>query len=357
MTRLFKHYHPPGTPPGTLTREERPTEQPPRISIVSYDREHFEETEDATPDQCEGILSKPATTWVHVSGHSPVAQLHALGRHLQLHSLALEDVVNTVQRPKLEAFDEQLFVIMNLPVLEHGTLRPEQFSLFVMENCIVSFHDGSPDFLAPVYKRLRSAASLLRKNGRDALLYALLDLVIDHGFPVMEAVGDAIEQLEEDILQNPDAQCLEDMHRIRRELVGLRRTLWPQREVLSRLIADSDMGISDSTKIYLRDCYDHTIQIMDIIESCRDTVASLLDIYLSRVSNRLNETMRVLTVISTIFIPPTFLASIYGMNFDRDASPWNMPELGWHYGYPMVWGMMIATIIGMLFYFRRRNWF
>lgn len=357
MARHFKHYHPPGTPPGTLTRHRHRKAKEPQVVVVDYDGEQLETVADATPEDCRQSLAGAANTWIHVAGHPEVEQLQALGSQLNLHALALEDVLNTVQRPKIETFDKQLFIVANLPSLSHGRVRHEQVSLFLMENCIVSFYEGSTGLFDPIRKRLEKRGSLLRRGGVDALLYAILDLVIDHGFPVLEAIGEQLEQLEDTLLDCPEKRCLDSLHVIRRELVALRRMLWPQREVLGHLLAESEALIGEPVKVYLRDCYDHTIQVMDLIESYRDTGASLLDIYLSGVSNRLNETMRVLTIIATIFIPPTFLASIYGMNFDRGASPWNMPELGWGFGYPFAWALMLATVIAMLVYFKRRNWF
>ena len=357
MADLIKRYHPPGTPPGTLVKRERRKPVPPRIAVIDYDETRLEEISEATPEQCEQYLARPTTTWVHVSGHPEVEQLHELGKRLHLHPLALEDVVNTGQRPKTETFDGQLFVVASLPVAAAKTIRTEQVSLFVSDNCLVSFHEGAQDPFEPVRKRLRNGVGWLRARKADALLYALLDLVIDHGFPVLEALGEQVERLEDAILRAPDRHCLNALHHIRRELVTLRRMLWPQREVLNGLMGDGHGLIAESTKIYLRDCYDHTIQIMDLIETYRDMATSLLDIYLSGVSNRLNETMRVLTVIATVFIPPTFLASIYGMNFDRSASRWNMPELGWSLGYPMLWLLIVATALGMVLYFKRKKWF
>jgi magnesium transporter len=357
MADLIKRYHPPGTPPGTLIKRARRKPVPPRIAVIDYDETHFEEIAEATPAQCEHYLTSPTTTWVHVSGHPEVEQLHELGRRLHLHPLALEDVVNTGQRPKTETFDGQLFVVVSLPVALGKTMRTEQISLFLADNFVVSFYEGEQDPFEPVRQRLRNGVGWLRARKADALLYALLDLVIDHGFPVLEALGEQVERLEDSILRSADRQSLNALHQIKRELLTLRRMLWPQREVLNGLMAEGHGLIAESTKIYLRDCYDHTIQIMDLIETYRDMSASMLDIYLSSVSNRLNETMRVLTVIATVFIPPTFLASIYGMNFDRSASPWSMPELGWHYGYPLVWLVMLATMIGMVFYFKSKGWF
>lgn len=357
MDRHFKRYHPPGTPPGTLKRRGLKKAVPPQIVVVDYDTDRADVLAGATPEQCEQYLAGAGTTWVDISGHPDVEQLRELGSRLDLHPLALEDVVNTVQRPKIETFGDQLFIVANLASLSHGKLRSQQVSLFLGKNGIISFHDESADLFAPLRDRLQVENSMLRRGGADVLLYAILDLIIDHGFPVLESLGEQLEQLEDDILKNPDKGCLDTLHIIRRELVALRRNLWPQREVLGHLMAEKEELIGDPVKVYLRDCYDHTIQIMDLIEAYRDNGASLLDIYLSGVSNRLNETMRVLTVIATIFIPPTFLASIYGMNFDRKASHWNMPELGWAFGYPMAWALMLTTVVGMLIYFKRRNWF
>ncbi len=357
MADLIKRYHPPGTPPGTLTRRERRKPTATRIALVSYDESRLEEFDDATPAQCARYRGLPSTTWIHVSGHPEVEQLRELGQLLGLHPLALEDVFNTGQRPKTEWFDDQLFVIVSLPVAKERSVRTEQFSVFLADNLVVSFHESAVEVIEPVRQRLREHGSWLRGRKADALLYALLDLVIDHGFPVLEQLGEQIEILEAEILRSSGPHSLNTLHRLKRNLLTLRRMLWPQREVLNRLMAEGRTLVSAPTKIYLRDCYDHTIQIMDLIETYRDMAASLLDVYLSSVSNRLNETMRVLTVIATIFIPPTFFASVYGMNFDRGASAWNMPELGWAYGYPALWAVMLATMVGLLVYFKRKRWF
>ena len=294
---------------------------------------------------------------MHVSGVVEVDQLRELGAALGLHALALEDVHNTGQRPKVDAYDGQLFVVAALPEATDRTIRTEQISLFLKDGLVVSFYEGRLDPFDAVRKRLREDTSWLRNRRGDALLYALLDIVIDHGFPVLESMGEQIEALESEILRRPDQRDLDALHRIKRKLLTLRRMLWPQREVLNGLMTESRGLVTEPTKIYLRDCYDHTIQIMDLIETYRDMTANMLDVYLSSLSNRTNETMRVLTVIATLFIPPTFLASIYGMNFDRAAGKWNMPELGWPYGYPLLWLVMLAIMGGLLIYFKRKKWF
>jgi magnesium transporter len=359
MDKLMKRYHPPGTPPGTLIRRrERRKPAPPRILLVDYDAAQLNQVEDPTPAQYAQARERLSTvTWVHVAGHPDVEHLQQLGTALGLHALALEDVLNTGQRPKTERFDGQLFVIASLPVTEGNAVRTEQVSLFLADRLVVSFHEGAGEIFEPVRQRLRDGVGWLRDRKADALLYALIDLVIDHGFPVLEQLGEQIDALETEILRAADRQSLRTLHRMKRALLTLRRMLWPQREVLNGLLAEHQGLVGEGTKVYLRDCYDHTMQIMDLIETYRDMTASLLDIYLSSVSVRLNETMRVLTVIATIFIPPTFLASVYGMNFDRNAGPWNMPELAWAYGYPALWVAMLLTMLGMLAYFKRKKWF
>jgi magnesium transporter len=357
MANMMKRYHPPGTPPGTLVKRERRKSLPSRIDVITYDETRLEAFDDATAQQCASYLAGPAATWIHVGGHPDAEQLRELGEVLGLHPLALEDVLNTGQRPKTESFDSQLFVIASLPVTVDQVIKTEQVSLFLTQNVLVSFYDGPLDPFEPVRKRLREGVGWLRGRKADALLYALLDLVIDHGFPVLEGLGEQIDALETEILRSASRRSFATLHQVKRNLLTLRRMLWPQREVLNGLMAEGHGLVSEPTKPYLRDCYDHTIQIMDLIETYRDMTASLLDIYLSSVNVRLNETMRVLTVIATIFIPPTFLASVYGMNFDRSAGPWNMPELGWAYGYATLWAVMLIAMLGMLFFFKRRKWF
>jgi magnesium transporter len=351
-----KRYHPPGTAPGTLAEPTTRELTPVRIRLVDYSREKCVVYEDTAAEECIDYLARDSVTWVHVQGHPPSDMLRTLGESFHLHPLAMEDVLNTGQRPKIEPFDHQLFLIMSLPLLQQGTVITRQISLFANKSYIVSFCDGPEDPFMPLVRRIQSASSYLRRHGADYLLYAILDLVIDQGFPVLESFGLQLEDLEDDIIESADRDLLGRIHTVKRELILLRRMIWPQREVVTQLLRDGDGFISDVTRIYLRDCYDHSIQIMDLLETYRDMAGSLLDIYLSRVSNRLNETMRVLAVISTIFIPMTFVTGVYGMNFDR-SKPWNLPELGWAYGYPMFWFVMLCIAIGMVSYFKRKGWF
>jgi magnesium transporter len=327
--------------------------------LIDYTASEFREKSLDAFDEFRPSLQTDNVTWLHVQGDVDADTLHQLGQLFGLHRLALEDVITTGERPKVDEYDGQQFVVMAHPLVDEGgeNASVRQVSLFLGRNFVISFHTGGEDPFEPVRKRLRDSAGRIRERAADYLLYALIDLVIDDGFPVLEWLGDEIETLEEEMLEMPTSANLRRLYKIKRTLVELRRALWPQREVVSRLAREDNTLVSEGTKIYFRDCYDHTIQIMDLIESYRDMANGLLDVYLSTVSYRLNEIMRVLTVIATIFIPLTFIVGLYGMNFINAKSPWAMPELRWYYGYPLVWLLMIVIAGGMLVYFRRRKWF
>jgi magnesium transporter len=359
MDYFSKRYHPPGTSPGTLHYDRKAAATPLRLSVIDYTDTEFTERELATAEESREYLERPTLTWIHVQGDAEAETMRQLGAYFGLHPLALEDVINTGQRPKVEDYDEQLFMVLAHPVRQAATgeVRMQQVSVFAGRNFLISFHPGGSDPFEPVRRRLRNNAGRIRGRGVDYLLYALLDLTIDEGFPVLELLGDDIEQVEDQLLAKPTRDLLPRLHRLKRTLLILRRMLWPQREVVNKLLRDESGIIGDETQVYYRDCYDHTIQIMDLLETYRDVITGLVDIYLSSVSYRLNEIMRVLTVIATIFIPLTFIVGVYGMNFQNSDSPWAMPELRWYYGYPLVWLLMIGIVIGMLTYFRRRKWF
>jgi len=357
MSLFTKHYHPPGTAPGTLHKPPSPEQKPARLHVIDYGPDHFEERDGLSPAECRAYLDRDTVTWIHVQGHVGAELLGELGELFGLHMLALEDVVNTGQRPKVDAYDAQIFVVMSRPVMKDEGVHTDQVSLFLGERFVVSFVAGSAEPFEPVRTRLRPEGSRMRERGADYLLYTLLDLVVDEGFPLLEAIGEQVEEIELDLLENPVPKTLARIHRLKRDLLLLRRMLWPQREVANSLARDEQFLVKPETRPYLRDCYDHTIQVMDLIETYRDMAAGMLDVYLSSASNRLNEVMRVLTVIATVFIPPTFIVGVYGMNFDRRAGPWNMPELGWPYGYLFAWVVILGLIVGMLAFFKRRKWF
>lgn len=359
MAYFTKRYHPPGTSPGTLAQHEYILRTPLKILLSDYTDFDYHEQTLLSPEECKIYLEKETITWIHFQGDVEPETMHELGEIFDLHHLALEDVINTGQRPKIDEYEENLFIVISYPIfdLENKNLTLEQISLFIGSNYVISFHPGDIDIFEPVRLRLRNHTGRIRSRGSDYLTYALIDMVIDEGYPVLEWLGDEIEQLEDELLEAPTNNSLHKLHQIKRTLILLRRMLWPQRDVLSRLVRNDNILISENNRFYFNDCYDHTIQIMELNETYRDMVTGLMEIYLSKVSFRLNEIMRVLTVIATIFIPLTFIVGLYGMNFSNDNSPWAMPELRWYYGYPIVWGVMIGVVAGMLFYFKKKKWF
>ena len=362
MALFTKRYHEPGTLPGTLV--ETVCEAPLSITLVEFTDETFEEriisspSECVSPAECREYIDSPSRTWIHVQGCVPPDTLRQLGELFGLHMLALEDVLNTGQRTKLEEYENQLFLVMHLPVRLGQGIEAQQVSFFLGRNYLISFHAGAQDPFAPVRARLRQHAGRVRQRGTDFLLYTLVDLVVDQGFPLLEEFGEDIETIEDALLGKPDQTALQGIHRARRELLMLRRLIWPQSEVLRQLLHEDYSCIEDKTKLFLRDCHDHALHILELLESYREMTSVMLEAYLSSASNRLNEVMRVLTVIATIFMPLTFIVGVYGMNFSvNTTSPWAMPELRWDYGYPVVWLAMVVAFGGMLVYFKRKKWF
>jgi magnesium transporter len=351
-----KRYHPAGTPPGTLSSTPHDSAAPQRLHLLNYTAAEISVQADVAAADCGAYLGSDSVTWVHVEGRPTEDVLKQLAASFRLHELALEDVLNTGQRPKVEPFEDQHFVVASLPVTVEDRVQVYQASFFLGKTFVVSFCEADFSPFESIQKRLQLGGARIRARGADFLLYSLLDVVIDQGFPVLEYFGSQLEDLEERILEGGDRATLEQIHTVKRELILLRRMLWPQRDLVNQLLRDDHPLVRDDTGIYLRDCYDHTIQVMDLLETYRDMTSSMLDIYLSSVSNRMNDIMRVLTVISTIFIPLTFVVGVYGMNFDRSAGPWSMPELGMAYAYPIVWLIMIAVAVVMLLFFRRRGW-
>ncbi|UZJ45440.1 magnesium/cobalt transporter CorA [Marinimicrobium sp. C6131] len=356
MAYFSKHYHDPGTEPGTLVAKSEPG-QPPSLHLIDYTNDHLEEVRLENATDCREYLSRDTKTWVQVNGQVDPETLRNLGELFDLHDLALEDVLNTGQRPKLELYDDRLFLIAAMPLYNGESLEIVQISLFVGKNYLLCLCPLDEDPFEAVRQRMR------RPNNRqflsreiDYLLYALLDLVIDSGFPVLEQLGYQLEDLETDLLENPSQRTLAGIHGLKLELLVLRRVLWPQRELLTSLMRAEDPLIHANTHVYFRDCHDHSVQIIELLESFREMATSMLEIYLSSVSQRTNETMRVLTIIATIFIPLTFVVGVYGMNFENPGSPWAMPELRWYFGYPMVWIVMIVITAGLIWLFRRRGW-
>jgi magnesium transporter len=354
-TRLFpiRRQTVPGSAPGTMIA---PAESPsPIIDVIAYGPATFVEQKDVTPEAIAAIRRESDVTWVNVSGLGDVGLIERIGEIFNLHKLAMEDVVNLHQRPKAEEFDDHIFLVTRIfrSAEDFGT---EQLCVFLGSDYVLSFQERPGDCFEPLRQRIRNGKGRIRATGADYLCYALLDAVVDDYFPVLEHCGEALESLEDEVVSLPDSHHITRLHEMKRELLAMRRAIWPHREMINSVIRDENPLVSAETRLYLRDVYDHTLQLMDIIETYRETATGLVDVYMSSVSMKLNETMKVLTVIATIFIPLGFVASLYGMNFDRSVSAWNMPELGWRFGYPFALALMALMVAAMLFYFRRKGW-
>ncbi len=353
--RFLKRRHAPGTAPGTLPEAVAPA-VPSRARLTEYGLDVLAESELARPEEMDEA-AVAETCWLDIEGLD-VGMIGDLGARLDVHPLALEDVVNVGQRPKVDEYEDFLFVVLEHFFFSDGadTLAREQVSVVLQKGLVLSVREHRSDLFEPVHERLRSGKARIRGGGAGYLAYALIDTVVDNLLPVLESVGERIEDLEGSILENPTRDDVAALHVIKRDLLMLRRSAWPLRDMLNQLLrSDTDL-INDETRLYVRDAVDHAALALDIVETYREMVSSLMDLYLSSVSNRMNEVMKVLTIIATIFIPLGFIAGLYGMNFDPSASPYNMPELGWYWGYPVALLLMAVVAIGLLLFFRRRGW-
>lgn len=341
-----------GLAPGTLVHIGERKAETSKITLIDYDENQFQENEVKEIGECFVFKEKPTVTWINVDGLHQVEILEKLGECYGLHPLVLEDILNTDQRPKMEDYGEYLYVVLrDLDYSdESNEIETEQISLIVGSNFVFSFQEREGDAFDPIRDRIRNNKGRIRKMGADYLAYALLDSIVDNYFIILEKLGERIEWLEEKLVAHPTDETLQSLHHLKRELLFLRKGVWPLREVISGLERVESSLINEPTRLYLRDVYDHTIQAIDTIETYRDMVSGMLDIYLSSVSNRLNSVMKVLTIIATIFMPLTFLAGIYGMNFKY------MPELEWRWSYPLVWLIMVGIGVSMLVYFKKKKW-
>jgi magnesium transporter len=341
-----------GMPPGSLVHIGDTPTAAVSIELIGYDSATIEEQRFANVDDCLLHLERPGITWVNVEGVHDVEIIRHLGERFKMHPLVLEDIVNTVQRPKIEDYNDYLFVVLRmLRPTGGGEFTSEQLSIILGPRHLFTFQEGiQGDVFDTVRERLRNGKGKARGMGADYLAYALIDAIVDSYFSVLEDLGERIVNLEEDLTLSPDPGTLHEINNIKKEIIFLRKAVWPLREAVSFLErGDSDL-LSDSTRLYFRDVYDHTVQVIDTVETYRDLLSGMLDLYLSSISNRINEVMKFLTVIGTIFMPLTFLVGVYGMNFKH------MPELEWRSGYFMLWGFMIVLSIAMIIYFRRKRW-
>jgi magnesium transporter len=341
-----------GLPPGTLVHVgEKKTEEV-RIRLIDYDEEHFQEREIETVEECFPFKDKPTITWINIDGLHQIDVIEKLGIHFDIHPLVLEDIMHTGQRPKAEDFEEYIFVVLKMLYYKgkDDQIKAEQISLVLGSNFLISFQEQEGDVFSAVRDRIRNGKGRIRKTGSDYLAYALMDIIVDQYFVVLERFEEKIESIEEQLLSNPARQILDSIHAMKRDMIFFRKLVWPLREVVGGLARGESSLISQPTEIYLRDVYDHTIQVIDTIESLRDVLSGMLDIYLSTISNKMNEVMKVLTIMATIFIPLTFIAGVYGMNFKY------MPELEWHWAYFAALSVMVGVAVLMVWYFKSKRW-
>lgn len=341
-----------GLSPGTLIHIGRPKAGSTSINQIEYTGDHFVERQISSLVNCTLQTAPPATTWINVDGLAQVDVMQHFGSCFGIHPLVLEDILATDQRPKLEDYKDYLYLVIKmLTFTSDNRITSEQVSIILGENFVISFQEGlEGDVFEPVRQRLKNEQGRLRTAGPDFLTHALLDIIVDNYFLVLEKIAEQIEAIEEELIDRPTTETMHAIYHLKREMLFLHKAIWPLREVVGGLQRHDSKLISDATAIYLRDLYDHTIQVVDTLETLRDMLSGMLDIYLSSVSNRLNGVMKVLTIIATIFMPLTFLAGVYGMNFKH------MPELEWPWGYPLVLLLMLCIAGAMMLYFRNKKW-
>jgi len=353
MPRIFrKRRKKSGLPPGTLVYDGEEKPRRTRVSFFDYDQNRTEEKMDVEISEVFPLRDSPSVTWINVDGLEDIKLIESLGDHFGFHPLVLEDILSTGQRPKFEEFEDYLFITLKMLdyLDEDNEISSEQVSLLVGKNYVISFQEHEGDLFEPVRERIRNRKGRIVKQGADYLAYALIDVIVDNYFTIVEKTGDRLEPMEERVIEHPDPETLQQIRNLKREMIFLRRSAWPLREVLVNMERVEPGIVRKSTRIYLRDIYDHVIQVVDTIETMRDMISGLQEVYMSSVSNRMNEVMKVLTIIATIFIPLTFIAGIYGMNFEH------MPELKYQWAYPAALGVMALVAVVMIIFFRRKRW-
>ena len=341
-----------GLPPGTLVHIGNKRVEKVKISIIDYDEKQFQEKEIKAIKECFSYKDTPTMTWINIDGVHEIKVIEEIGKHFNLHPLILEDMVDTDQRPKIKDLGNYIFIILKMLYYaeKDNEMKVEQVSLVLGKNYVISFQEREGDVFDSIRERIRNNLGQIRKAGADYLIYALIDAIIDNYFTVIEKLGEETENLEDKVISQPNPANVQAIHKLKRDLIFLRKSGWPLREVINILERGESLLILKATNLYLRDIYGQTIQVMDTVETLRDVLSGILDIYLSSMSNRMNEIMKVLTIIATIFIPLTFIVGIYGMNFQY------MPEIKWIWGYPVVLSVMLIIVIAMLVFFRRKKW-
>lgn len=353
------HFHMPkgrakktGLPPGTVVYVGSEKTEKNRVEIIKYNESEFQTRETESVEEALGFKDDVGKLWINIDGLQKTEVIEKIGRYFNLHPLTLEDIANTQQRPKMEVFENYIFIVLRMLKFDfkENSITSEQVSLVLGSNWLVSFQEAKGDVLNPIRERLRTDKGKIRKESIDYLLYSLIDTIVDNYFTVLEKMGEKIEDIEDQLIENPQPIIVHTINNLKRQSIDLRKAVWPLREVINNLERCESELIKKKTKIYFRDIYDHTIQVIDSVETFRDTLSGMLDVYLSSVSNRMNEIMKVLTMIATIFIPLTLVSGIYGMNFKY------MPELDHIWGYPLSLGIMGLITLIMLFYFKKKKW-
>lgn len=348
----FKRSKKAGLPPGTLMHFGEKRTEKVQITFFDYDLQHYEERTPKTIEECFGLKQRPTVSWINIDGLHDVEVIEKIGKQYDVHPLILEDILSTGQRPKYDDSTNLLFLVFNMLSYDPSglSIQSEQVSVILGPGYVLSFQECPGDVFDPIRERIRTGRGKVRSMGADYLMYCLMDAVVDGYFLILEKLGEQVESLEQEVIREPSEKTLSRIYALKRELIYLRKSVWPLREVISQIEKTAGPLMADATRPYFRDIYDHTIQVMDSVEMFRDTVSGLLDIYLTSLSNRMNSVMKVLTVIATIFIPLTFIVGIYGMNFKF------MPEIEWRWAYPAVWAVMIAVVAGMVIYFKKNKW-
>ncbi|GAB5408393.1 MAG: magnesium/cobalt transporter CorA [Balneolaceae bacterium] len=339
-----------GSAPGTLAHIGIKKTEQVTIEIHDYGLNHLQTKRIEKVEECQPFVATNNPTWVQVRGLHDIFKLKELWDRFEFHPLIQEDILNTHQRPKIEDYGQQIFVVLKMMYFEEDQLQQEQVSLVFNDKFIFTFQESERMIFSPIKERLEVEHTRMRKGGPDYMAYAIMDIIIDYYFEVLETINNKIEEIEDILWSNNEEDTLPDIHRTRRQLIKFRKSTWPLRDNMNSMLRDESPFIKDETKLFLRDVYDHTVQIIDSLDNNRELVSGLHDMYMTNISNKMNEVMKVLTIIATIFIPLTFIAGIYGMNFSY------MPELQWKWSYPIIWGVMILVTIGMVFFFRKKKW-
>ena len=341
-----------GLPPGTVVYIGKKKVKRVLVEVIDYTDKTFQSHRITKVEECKRYAKKRSITWINVVGLHDTEIIQEIGKFFGIHPLVQEDIVNPNQRPKVENFPSHLFIVLKMLQNYPGQkyLNTEQVSLVFGKGFVISFQERKRDVFDQIRERLEQKKGRLRRLGADYLAYALIDSVVDHYFSLLESMGEELEDLESHLVERAKPKEIHRLHAIKRNLIHLRKSIWPLRELVNGLYREDSGLIKKDTKLYLRDVYDHTIQVIDTVESFRDIASGMLEVYLSTMSNRMNEVMKVLTIYATIFIPLTFITGVYGMNFDY------MPELGWKWSYPLLWGVFVLISFLMLWYFRRKKW-